>query len=320
MKTEAINTGDKYATARLVASYVLSLSLFALATSLAYFTYEFSTLSRYIPDVLVSINNTTDKVEPVVAEVGRITVLVPAILQEVEATRNVIPPILKEVELTRKQIPAVLKEVEMTRKQIPAVLKQVEAVREDVPAMLASADRASDAVVAISKEVAATRPLIPDVLKEVQMTRESIPPMMDRADRLIEKARVAGKEASQGAVTGIFSGIIMAPFALVADVGRGITGMTAEEAKVFDERDFDLIKQGVIDLLNNGSEGDERKWRNKESGNNGIIKLSGTYSEGEFAEYDCRTLSIELYKKDKLIKETSRSFCKNDENQWDFDE
>jgi hypothetical protein len=214
----------------------------------------------------------------------------------------------------------VLKEVALTREQVPAVLKQVEAMRKGIPLILASADKASDAVVVISKEVEAIRPLIPEVLKEGETTRESIPPMMDRADRLIEKASVAGKEASQGAVTGVFSGIIMAPFSLVADIGHGITGMSEEEAKVFDDRDFELIKQATLELLNNGAKGDARKWSNPASGNNGIIRLIETYNKGEFAEYDCRTLRAELYKKDKLIKKTTRSFCKNDNNQWDFDD
>lgn len=296
---------DKYTTARLLASYFLSLSLFALAASLAYFTYELSTVSRQIPNVLVSINNTSDKVEPIVAQVAKIVELVPTVLEEVEATRNIIPPILKEVELTRKQI--------------PAVLNQVEAVRKEVPAMLASADKASAAVVVISKEVEATRPLIPEVLKEVKTTRESIPPMMDRADSLIEKARDAGKEASQGAVSGIFSGIIMAPFALVADVGRGITGMSAEEAKDYHEKDFDFIEKASFDLLNNGSTGDERKWNNPESGNRGVMTLVDTYKGGEYGESECRTLNLELYKKEKLSKKTTRTLCKNDENKWDFE-
>ncbi len=306
MKTENIKSQNSYETARLIASYLLSLSLFALAGSLAYFTYEMSTVSRQIPDILESIDNTTEKIEPVVDEVAEIIELVPPILKEVEETRKLVPPILKEVELTRKQI--------------PAVLKEVEAVRKEVPAVLASADKASDAVVAVSKEVEATRPLITEVLKEVETTRESIPPLMDRADVLIEKARVAGKEASQGAVTGIFSGIIMAPFALVADAGRGITGLSDEEAKDFNEKDFELNEQASLYLLNNGSKGEERKWNNAESGNNGIVILTNIYSEGEYAEIDCRTLKFKIFNDGNLIKEAPRSFCKTEDGKWDFDE
>ena len=217
-------------------------------------------------------------------------------------------------------IPPILSEVEETRKQIPALLKESEAIRGELPAVLASADKASDAVAGVSKQVEATRPLVTDVLQEVATTRESIPPMMDRADVLIEKARVAGKEASEGAVTGLFTGIIRAPFALVASAGRGLTDLSEEEAKTFNDKDFSLVKQASLYLLNNGSKGDRREWRNEDSENRGIVQLTRIYTGGEYSEIDCRTLKITLHKQDKLVKDSQRSFCKNDEGEWDFDE
>jgi surface antigen len=209
--------------------------------------------------------------------------------------------------------------VEQTRKQIPAVLKESGAIRGELPAVLASADKASAAVADVSIQLEATRPLIPEVLKEVETTRESIPPMMDRADKLIEKARVAGKEASQGAVTGLFSGIIKAPFELVGDAGRGISGLTKQEAKQYTDKDFQLNQTASLVLLNNASLGDEQEWENTESGNHGIVHLKDIYSKGEYAETDCRTLVTKFYKQDKLIKEVSRSFCMNEDGKWDLD-
>ena len=306
--------------ARLVASYLLSLSLFALAGSIAYFTYEMAMVSKQIPDILMRIDSTTEKVEPVIADVGEIIDLVPGILKEIEEIRKIIPPILEEVEQTRKMIPPILSEVEQTRNQIPAVLKESEAIRGELPAVLASADKASAAVADVSKQVEATRPLIPEVLKEIETTRESIPPMMDRADQLIEKAHIAGKEASQGAVTGFFSGIIKAPFELVGDAGRGITGMTEKEAKHYTDKDFQLNQEASLVLLNNASIGDERKWENTESGNHGIVLLKDIYTKGEYSDIKCRTLVIKFYKQDELIKEVPRSFCKNEEGKWDLDE
>ena len=291
--------------ARLVASYLLALSLFALATSIAYFTYEMAMVSKQIPDILMRIDNTTEKVEPVIADVGEIIDLVPGILKEVEEIRKIIPPILSEVE--------------QTRKQIPAVLKESGAIRGELPAVLASADKASAAVADVSIQLEATRPLIPEVLKEIETTRESIPPMMDRADELIEKARVAGKEASQGAVTGLFSGIIKAPFELVGDAGRGISGLTKQEAKQYTDKDFQLNQTASLVLLNNASLGDEQEWENTESGNHGIVHLKDIYSKGEYAETDCRTLVTKFYKQDKLFKEVPRSFCKNEHGKWDLD-
>ena len=301
VSNNAANKGN----AKLIASYLMSLSLFALAGSIVYFTYQVAIVSKQIPDILHSINATSEKVEPIIGDVGQIIELV--------------PDILKEVEETRKMIPSILNEVEQTRNQIPAVLKESEAIRGELPALLASADKASDAVADVSKQVEATRPLIPEVLKEVKATRESIPPMMDRADEMIEKARVAGKEASQGAVTGFFSGIVMAPFALVGDAGKSISGMSKHEAKYYTDKDFKLNQEATLYLLNSGSKGDERKWENTDSGNHGIVLLSDTYSKGEYAEITCRTLITKFYKDKKLFKEVPRSFCKNEEGKWDLD-
>lgn len=307
-------------TPRQLASYLLPLSLFALAGSIVYFTYQMTVVSKQIPDILQRIDTTSEKIEPVIGEVAQIIDLVPPVLEEIEQARKLVPPILKEVEQTRKMIPLILVEVEQTRKQIPSVLKESEAIRGELPAILASADKASGAVADVSKQVEATRPLIPEVLNEVKTTRESIPPMMDRADVMIDKARVAGKEASQGAVTGIFSGIIMAPFALVGDAGKRITGMTDDEAENYTDKDFQLHQDASLRLLNTGKKGDVQKWKNPESGNNGILVLSDIYSQGEYAEIDCRTLSIKLYKDEKLFKERDRSFCKNEEGEWDLSE
>jgi surface antigen len=305
---------------RLLASLLLPLSLFAMAAALAYFTYELSAVSRQIPGILESIDSTTENIAPVLDEVGNILDLVPPILKEIEETRKLIPPILKEVEQTRKMIPPILGEVEQTRKQIPAVLKESEAIRGELPAVLASADKASDAVAGVSKQVEATRPLVTDVLQEVATTRESIPPLMDRADVLIEKARVAGQEASEGAVTGLFTGIIRAPFALMEGAGNSFANLTEEEAKVFNEKDFSLVKQASLLLLNNGSKNEQRKWANDKSGNNGTVKLTKIYTKGEYSDIDCRTLHLTLYTKGKLVKDGDRSFCKNNKGEWDSDE
>ena len=303
-----------------LASYLLSLSLFALAGSIVYFTYEMASVSKQIPDILVRIDNTTEKIEPIIEEVSEIVDLVPPILKEVEATRKLIPPILKEVEQTRKMIPPILDEVAQTRAQIPAVLKESEAIRGDLPAVLASADKASAAVSDVAKQVEATRPLIPEVIKEIETTRESIPGMMNRADVLIEKARVAGKEASQGAVTGFFKGIILAPFALVGDAGRSIVGLSENEAKQFNETDYNLIEQVVLELLNKGKKGEQRQWENPDNRTRGVITLADIYEKDDFSELECRTLALKLFKDDEEMQDMNRSFCKDDEGKWDFAE
>ena len=304
---------------KIVASYFLSLSLFAIAGAIIYFTYVLTVISQHIPEVLLKIDTTTEKIEPILDEVAVITALVPSILEEVKQTRKMIPPILVEIQQTRKIIPSLLREVEQTRNQIPAVLKESAAIRRKLPTILSSANKASAAVVGVTKQIEASRPLIAEVLQEVETTRESIPPMMDRADSLIDKARIAGKEASQGAITGIFSGIIMAPFSLLADAGQGIVGLSAEDAKKFSKKDFSLIEQAALRLLNTGSVNDEESWNNTESKRHGDIVLTKIYNEGEYSEIECRALSFKLFEKDKALHASDRSFCQTDDGKWDFD-
>ncbi len=305
---------------QLFATYLLSLAMFALAAALVYFAYEVSRVSRQIPDILTSVDHTSQKVGPIVSEVGEIRELIPDILHEVEETRKLVPPILKEVEQTRQQIPPILKEVEQTRQQIPPILKEVEAVRKDIPSMLKSADKASNAVVVMSKEIEATRPLIPKVLKEVETTRESIPPMLDRADAMIDKARVAGQEASSGAVTGFFKGLVTAPFALVGDAGKAITGMSDEEIKQLTKKDLDLIKATVLYLLNNGTKGEAKEVSNPDSGFSATFRLvSESTREDDFVTVECRTIFYDGYKNGKRLKTVNRNFCKEEGGGWDLD-
>ncbi len=301
------------------ASYLLSLAMFSLAAALTYFTYEISVISRQVPGIMLMIENTSEKIEPLVDEVSEIVVLLPSILDEVEATRQLVPPILEEFEESRKQIPSILQEVARTREQIPLILDESAAIRQQLPAVLASTDNASAAVVDVAAQIEAITPLVPDVLQEVKDTRESIPPLMDRADMLIDKARVAGKEASQGAVTGLFKGILMAPFALVGDVGRRMTGMSESEAKELSHEDFQQIEQGSLYLLNKGEMNEVRQWKNTVNNTHGTIKLIDIYESDDFIADECRTLSIMLYKKDDEIKKVKQSFCKNDDDKWDFD-
>lgn len=66
--------------AQLVASYLMSLAMFALAGALVYFTYEVSRVGSQIPDILSSVDHTSEKVGPIISEVVEIRELIPPIL------------------------------------------------------------------------------------------------------------------------------------------------------------------------------------------------------------------------------------------------
>lgn len=298
--------------------YLSAFSMLALAGALVYFTVELVGVTRQLPEILLTVEKTGEKIGPVIDEVGEIRELVMPILNEVAETRKLIKPAIDEYARTNAQIPRFLDEVEATRKQIPDILNQVEATRAMLPDVMKTVDGASLAVVTISKEVEATRPLVPKVLTEIEKTRNSIPPMMDRADELIAKARVAGKEASRGAVTGVFSGLLMAPFVFVGDAGKRLVGVSGEEAKDLTEEDFAMVEATTSEILENGKTGDIKTWENKKSGSFGSIKLLEISSNID--DNECRELYISLYNKGKLLTKKDMILCRNDDGEWDFEE
>lgn len=310
--------GHNISKPHLYAMYLSAFSMLMLAAALVYFTIELVNITRQIPEILLTVERTSEKIGPVVEEVGEIRGLVPPILKEIEETRKLVPPILKEIEETRKIIKPAINEYAKTNEQIPRILDEVEATRKALPEVLKTADKASSAVMAISKEVEKTRPLITEALAEVEKTRESIPPMMDRADQLILKASEAGKEASEGAVTGVFSGILMAPFTLVGDAGKRLVGASEKEAEKLSAEDYTLVETTVNEILERGRLGEVKEWRNEKSGSSGKVKLININDELDDGD-ECRELQITVENKGHMIQDKSSVMCKDYDGKWDLE-
>ena len=269
-----------------ISRILFSLSIVALSASIAYFTYEVSRVRTDLPELLTQLNETTEIVGPVLEQTSEITKLIPPILEEVKQTRELIPPIIKEVSEIRKEIPAILHEIEETRKVLPDVLK----------------------------EVKLTRKQIPPILKEVKATRESLPVLIDDANKLVDKARVAGKEASSGAVTGFFSGIFTAPFAIVGDIGSTVFKLNDSEKKQYNQDDLNQVYEVTLELLNSEKEGATKKAVSKDGKINTIITLTDIDNSGEFP---CKTLHFYSVKEGNVISDKISTVCKNAEGKWD---
>ena len=125
---------------RNIATYTLAASLFCLAAAFTYFTIGLTRLANQTPVILNSIEQTSKKIEPVLAEFYKVRELIPPIVTEVTEIRKQIPKILKEVKQVRKLVPPILQEVKLTREAIPPILIEVKKVREAAPTMLTKAD------------------------------------------------------------------------------------------------------------------------------------------------------------------------------------
>jgi surface antigen len=169
-----------------------------------------------------------------------------------------------------------------------------------LPDAFKTADNASKAVLVISKEI--------------KTTRESIPATMDRADKLIANAREAGQQASSGAVSGIFTGILMAPFDFVGSVSDTLIG-DDEVSKKLSDKDNEDIEKATSEILTVGNVGDKNAWSNKDSGNSGLIELVDISDDDDGDE--CREIQIVIKHKDEEIQNKKTTLC-NQGGKWDL--
>jgi surface antigen len=264
--------------AKFLGTTFIGFGLLALAVGLIYLTYTLVGLLQTVPAILAQVEQTSAMIDPIVQEVDKVQAQIPPILKEVRLTRELVPPILKEVRLTRDLVPPILKEVGAVREQLPAVLAEVAAVRKEVAAVRAalpplvetaakSIQQASDSVQLIDQQ-------IPPILSEVRQTREALPGLLDRADQLVANAGNVGRKASQGAVTGVLGGIIIAPFRLLGEAGQGLaSAMKLDPSTGFTPEDDRLATEATDAVIKTGQIGAQRNWQNPASKNSGTVTL-----------------------------------------------
>lgn len=281
------------ARARQSATYVLAASIFGLSGALVYFTWNLASISEQVPAILKSVEQTSVQLAPVLADVVELKVLVPAVLNEVSETRKLVTPILNEIRLTREQIPEILHQVEEIRKVIPQVLQTTD-----------------DAV----KEIKATRPLVPKILDEIKQTREAIPPMLDRVDKLILSASKAGKEASKGAVSGVLTGIVTAPFEIMGSLGKRLFSFSDEEIKKLSDRDIELTEKAIAEVLASNKINQVSDWENPNNNTEGAVTLlQDKMDNGRI----CKLINMKVKKKKQLFLDKNLTVCLNDKGEWE---
>lgn len=282
------------------ATYVLALSIFCLSGAFVFFTIELSRVTQQIPVVLSSIEATGQKTQLMVEKISQISGEIPPILAEVKQVREKIPSILEEVKQVRQQIPPVLEEVKQVRQQIPPVLKEVKQVRQQIPPLL--------------EEVRNTRPVVTKAIDEVANTREAIPPMLVQAEKIVNDMHDIGQNTSEGAVTGVFTGILKAPFKIVGGIGEAIFGLNTKEIQELTQMDEELMIEAIDALVTTNKIGKTLNWANAESGNEGAI----TFKEKEMIDaQECLVLHFVIRIKGKVRANTDVTLCLNDESEWE---
>ncbi|MEW8558409.1 MAG: hypothetical protein AB2588_10490 [Candidatus Thiodiazotropha sp.] len=305
-----------------IASYSLAAGLFAIAGAIVFFTIELSHIRQDLPAILTQVENTSGKVDPILNEIREIRKLIPPILQEVDATRAQIPPILAEIEAIRLNVPPILNEVEETRKLVPPILAEASKTIDSIPQIIKTLNSIATTVKQSSKEVARTRALVPDILKEIKSvrkeigaTRKAIPVTLDRVDYLLAQAATTGQKASEGAITGVFTGVITAPFRALISLGEAAKDAAGGEGVFLEGEDLEIATDAAV-ALTRLKKGATRRWKNPNSGKRGKFTLVAKYREDKL---ECQTMEHQVWKGDEMIIERVFDACrKNPNSPWEL--
>ena len=97
---------------------------------------------------------------------------------------------------------------------------------------------------------------------------------MDRAEHLLAAVSSAGKQASEGAVAGFFTGIVKAPFKMVSGASSSVFTTVGSMS----ESDIKLLTDSALMRLNNAKVGSVERWGNQRSAVGGEISVVKEYS------------------------------------------
>jgi hypothetical protein len=200
-------------------------------------------------------------------------------------------------------VPGIVAEVHAVNEQIPPIIAQVNGVREQIPSMVQTVDKASESVQTFSTQLAETNKLIPGILQESQKLREEAPVMMDRAEKLVTQGGEFGSEAGKGALSGLVMSVINP-----MNVGGRLKDLVlpGKESPVMTDADIALIRETVIDSVNNKKPGDEIKWENPVSDHFGKVTLLKEYTEDN---EECNEIRSEIWiRKNFFRKEKTHDF------------
>ncbi|TQV75552.1 hypothetical protein FLL45_11595 [Aliikangiella marina] len=227
------------------ALYLLSLSLLALAGAITYFAASLRDINSSLPQIIDTVEKVNQNIAPLVAEAADIKKQIPAILKESEQIRVSINETIKEAEKLNSQLPVALTESKNWRILVPIIVKEAELARETLNSGI----------------------------QEINLVRQEIPVSITRVESLITESRNIGKETSEGAVAGVFSGALRAPFELIAGIGNSVFSIFKSEEIILDNSDKEMILETVQALINASEFGKTTAWKNPATTRSGEITL-----------------------------------------------
>jgi len=313
-----------------------SLSRFALAAAIFYFAFQLYQINQNVPAISQSIDRVSRQVKPSLEEVQYI-------LKELAEIRKLIPSLLERVDksvavmdATQRQIPQIISTTEQalaviseTQQQIPRIISTIENVvvalnetQQQIPQIVNTAE---NAIAALNLTRDEALPYIPLTLEEVRLMRKTMEDSLDRIEILIDDANDmalnaillagdAGKKASEGAVSGFFTGLIKLPFKLVGTLASPIVKtIDADVAKKLTDKDLELIATASKKAVEAKKIDRAWKWNNPKSGNSGSLTIIRKY---EIRSHVCVEVQVRVSIKGREQMNEPDNLCLNKDEKW----
>lgn len=286
--------------------YAVALSITFLSAAIVYFAQQLSALDNAAKSLAVY----QDSMPGLIEEIASIRAEVPEVLAESKAIRLALPEILAEVKAVRSEtVPALISETKALRTTvIPDLLNESSALRKNtIPNILKESTALRENTIPdILKESSALREkTIPDLLKEVKISREEMPALLDQANEI---ARSAGKNASEGAVSGFFTGVIRAPVNIVSSVGGSVF-----KGKALSSDDHQRISEATHKVLLADFLHAKETWENNKSLHHGDVIITSMSVNGDDL---CRTLTLSAFKRKQSLAKSKLNVCRNSSGIW----
>ena len=240
------------------------------------------------------------------------------------------------MDATQRQIPQIISAsekalavIDETQQRIPQIISTAEnavaALNETQQQIPQIVNTAENAIVALNLTRDELMPYIPLTLEEVRLMRKTMEDSLDRIEILIDDANDkalnaillagdAGKKASEGAVSGFFTGLIKLPFKLIGTLASPIVKtIDADVAKKLTEKDLELIATASKKAVEAKKIDRAWEWNNPKSGNSGSLTIIRKY---EIRSHLCVEVQVHVSIKGREKMNEPDNFCLNKDEKW----
>ena len=118
-------------------------------------------------------------------------------------------------------------------------------------------------------------------------------------------------------MTGVFTGIITAPFVMMGNLGKKMFSINSDLAEELTEDDVKIATAAVQVVASSDTLNYAKSWENPDTDAQGTVTLKEI--EGA-AGPSCKIINSEVRQQDKVIFNKDFTICSNDKDEWEIKE